>query len=337
LLDAIHSARAQTYPNVEIVVVDNASAADIGQVVQGIGDPRIRFFRNDTNIGPSANFRRCVELARGEYMSWLQDDDAIFSGFCARAVRELTARHGDCYYETAIYSPSLSNQSWSLLYAPPMPLDWVGGSCRELSANLAIPMSLFVTLGMPPVAAYRRGSILPHAHLFPNDNFILFSERVFLAAMTTAGKTLLSPHVGGVFRNHAGQFHKQDLSKSEDAMRQLVVAARELDQLATRFGITLNEFSEVIAGNPPGFAREMRAMYPAGPEYPPLANAALRILDDRVNAEAAVADAPRQPPRRTTRQFARLVAHELLPPVVARMLRRLMRGVEMMAPTVLSA
>src|SRR5438874_2520603 len=80
---AIRSALSQSHTQLEVIVSDNASNDSTAEVVRQFGD-RVRYARNDTNVGPLANFCRLVELARGEYFSWLQDDDCIFDQFAAR-------------------------------------------------------------------------------------------------------------------------------------------------------------------------------------------------------------------------------------------------------------
>lgn len=68
----------QTYPNLEIIVSDNASVgADTETVVKEFSakDPRIRYFRQPENIGPTANFRFVLERATGDYFMWAADDD----------------------------------------------------------------------------------------------------------------------------------------------------------------------------------------------------------------------------------------------------------------------
>jgi glycosyltransferase involved in cell wall biosynthesis len=74
---ALSSAMAQTYPNIEIVVVDNCSTDRTYEVVQEYArrDQRIRCFRNDENLGPVRNWKRCLEYSRGEYVKILFSDD----------------------------------------------------------------------------------------------------------------------------------------------------------------------------------------------------------------------------------------------------------------------
>lgn len=76
LKEAIASALATDYPNIEVVVSDNASTDDTCQVVQSFNDERIKYFKNETNIGAFGNFRKVLyEYAKGEYAIYLADDD----------------------------------------------------------------------------------------------------------------------------------------------------------------------------------------------------------------------------------------------------------------------
>jgi len=78
---AIDSALAQTYSNIEILVVDNASQDNIECVIAGYSDKRLKFYKNDRNLGLFGNFNRCIELSRGNYIHILHSDDYIDSHF----------------------------------------------------------------------------------------------------------------------------------------------------------------------------------------------------------------------------------------------------------------
>lgn len=75
LPDAIASVLAQTYSDFELVVSDNASTDNTGEVLVGFHDARIRVHRNATNIGLLGNFIRCFELACGDFTVILGSDD----------------------------------------------------------------------------------------------------------------------------------------------------------------------------------------------------------------------------------------------------------------------
>lgn len=77
----IERSLAQTYTNVEVVVSDNCSSDHTPELVRGIKDPRLRYFRQETNIGPNNNFNYCLSQAKGEYFLLFHDDDMIDEDF----------------------------------------------------------------------------------------------------------------------------------------------------------------------------------------------------------------------------------------------------------------
>lgn len=77
LRDALGSALAQTYPNLEILVADNGSTDGTAALVTSVRDPRLRYHRHPQNIGPNDNFNFCVATARGVYFLLLHDDDLL--------------------------------------------------------------------------------------------------------------------------------------------------------------------------------------------------------------------------------------------------------------------
>jgi glycosyltransferase involved in cell wall biosynthesis/Tfp pilus assembly protein PilF len=74
--DAVQSALAQTYPNFEIVVVDDGSTDETAAVMGRITDPRVRFVPKEHEGGPATR-NRCIAEARGEFLLWLDSDDVL--------------------------------------------------------------------------------------------------------------------------------------------------------------------------------------------------------------------------------------------------------------------
>ena len=75
----VESAQAQTVREIEILVIDNNSDDTTAQRVERLAqaDGRVRLVRNAANIGMTANFNRCLELAAGDYVKFLCADDLL--------------------------------------------------------------------------------------------------------------------------------------------------------------------------------------------------------------------------------------------------------------------
>ncbi len=91
LKQALASAVNQTYPHIEIIVSDNCSPENPQAIVESFGDPRIRFYRNETNLGMLANTINTFKRARGKYVASLLDDDQWTETFLEKLVPPLEA------------------------------------------------------------------------------------------------------------------------------------------------------------------------------------------------------------------------------------------------------
>jgi glycosyltransferase involved in cell wall biosynthesis len=78
----------QPRPRVEVLVVDNASTDDtpLAAAAGGAAFDEFRFVRNDSNLGIDGNIHRCSQLARGEWVHFMSDDDLLLPGALQRVV-----------------------------------------------------------------------------------------------------------------------------------------------------------------------------------------------------------------------------------------------------------
>jgi glycosyltransferase involved in cell wall biosynthesis len=77
LRQSIRSVLEQSFQSFELIVSDNASTDDTEQIVKSFGDDRITFAGNTKNVGMLSNWNRCLQLARGEFIAILPDDDLM--------------------------------------------------------------------------------------------------------------------------------------------------------------------------------------------------------------------------------------------------------------------
>ncbi len=91
LRQAVESVAQQTYPDFEIIIVDNASADGTVRLAAEMagGNSKIRLYKNESNLGLVKNFNACLNQARGNYVKFLCADDLLLPSCLERMVRTL--------------------------------------------------------------------------------------------------------------------------------------------------------------------------------------------------------------------------------------------------------
>src|SRR4051812_10186621 len=77
LPECLASILGQSFEDYEIVVMDDCSPDDTASVVAAFADPRIRYIRNDPNLGHLRNYNKGIGLARGRYVWLISADDRL--------------------------------------------------------------------------------------------------------------------------------------------------------------------------------------------------------------------------------------------------------------------
>ncbi len=77
LRESIDSVLAQTYSNWEMLILDDCSSDSSPEIAKTYAskDSRIRYIRNEKNLGLPANLNKGFSLARGSYLTWTSDDN----------------------------------------------------------------------------------------------------------------------------------------------------------------------------------------------------------------------------------------------------------------------
>ena len=94
LAEAVASARGQTYPNVEVVVVDDGSADGSVEVARSFEGRGVRVYEQ-ANAGACAARNAALERSRGDYVKFLDADDVLLPGAVAAQLAALGGEPGD--------------------------------------------------------------------------------------------------------------------------------------------------------------------------------------------------------------------------------------------------
>lgn len=138
VVEAVESALAQTYENLEIIVSDNASTDDTWEKLRQIHDSRIVLLRQQTNIGGIANLNACLHCATGKFFLLLSDDDLL----SRRAIEQLSA-------PLIIGEADIPAASIGLVWCPCITIDasgrdvWTTSSGPRVEPSTALMTELF--------------------------------------------------------------------------------------------------------------------------------------------------------------------------------------------------
>ena len=115
LRQAIESALAQTYANLEVIVGDDASSDNTLDIIESFKDVRLKHYVNQKNIGRTANYRKLLnDWANGDYVVNLDGDDYYTdTAFIEAAVHQIQQNTGVMIVSARSYTVSGLGQSLS--------------------------------------------------------------------------------------------------------------------------------------------------------------------------------------------------------------------------------
>ncbi|MFM7411661.1 MAG: glycosyltransferase family 2 protein [Planctomycetota bacterium] len=140
----------------QIAVVDDASSAvDVQRLIRSV-DPqgRVEFFGGDRRRGLSGNWNRAIEVARGELVHLLHQDDSVHPGFYDRLERGFTRcpQIGMAFCRSRIIDDSgrLTKKTSRQRWLPGVLADWlpvIAERQRVQTPAAIVPRSTYETIG----------------------------------------------------------------------------------------------------------------------------------------------------------------------------------------------
>jgi len=163
----IESVLAQSYRNLEIIVVDNCSMDSTVEIVREFKDPRVRLIQNEVHY-PSAegNWNRCFPYAHGEYMAIFHADDIYLPHMVARQISTFQEFPGVCGVFT---QGNIINENDEIIGKFKIPLGIDGG--KPLSYLQLLNTSLEYADFLPTPSAMLRREMYVRLSPFRYDQF----------------------------------------------------------------------------------------------------------------------------------------------------------------------
>lgn len=196
---ALDSILSQTFTNFELIISDNASTDRTGDICRAYArqDSRIRYYRNEKNMGAGWNVRRVCSLATAKYFKWAAADDILEPDFLRQCVAALEADE-NCviaHSKTRVIDETgkfIENYVWPMKTDAPDPIV----RFHEMLLNDHMCYQIF---GVMRLSSLRQ---------VPPQGSYVNSDGVLLAQMALLGYFYESPEHLFVSTRHSGQSSK---------------------------------------------------------------------------------------------------------------------------------
>lgn len=208
LAESLDSVLAQTFADVEVLVVDDGSSDGTVELAAAYAgrDARVRVERNPRNLGLVANWNRCVELARGEWIKFAFQDDLLAPTCVERLVAAARAAGrpiASCSRDFIAGPGTSEEQLGDYLEHRALVDRLVGGdlSAEQFSA-IVLDYPLWNLLGEPTVVLLHRDAFARYG-LF-NERMVQYVDGEYWARVGTAAGVVHLPDRLASFRIHGG-------------------------------------------------------------------------------------------------------------------------------------
>jgi glycosyltransferase involved in cell wall biosynthesis len=194
--EALQSILKQTFTDFELIISDNASTDRTGEIVQAYAkrDNRIRYYRNEKNIGAGWNARRVYELATGKYFRWATADDLLEPDLLRRCVEILESDPG-CVAAYTRTREIDENGTFIRDYVPPAKAD-SNDPVLRFREMLLVLSYCYQIYGVMRMSALRQ---IPPQGIYANGDGVL------LARMSLLGRFCEIPEPLFISRHHGAQ------------------------------------------------------------------------------------------------------------------------------------
>jgi hypothetical protein len=98
LAECVNSILAQTYGDFEVLIMDDCSPDNTAEVASSFSDTRVRYIRNEENLGHLRNYNKGIGLSQGKYIWLISADDYLRSTNILMRYVEVMEKHPQVGY-----------------------------------------------------------------------------------------------------------------------------------------------------------------------------------------------------------------------------------------------
>ncbi|KAA0546547.1 glycosyltransferase family 2 protein [Bacillus sp. BGMRC 2118] len=202
---AIESVLDQTYPEIEIIICDDSSDNRVQEMLVPYlsSNPQIKYYKNENNLFLK-NWQKCYDLASGEYINYLMDDDVFHKDKIKKMM----------YFFTEFENITLVTSYRQLINETGEPLAPIPATNRlyhetriidgKLLANYALKHCLNV-IGEPTTVLFRKKDLTEPFGIYHGKQYSLINDLAAWLNLLAKGKAVYIPEALSYFRLHQSQ------------------------------------------------------------------------------------------------------------------------------------
>lgn len=248
---AINSVLEQTYRNIEIIICDDSTDDRVQKMLLSYLDsPSLKYYKNERNLFLK-NWHKCFDLASGDYINYLMDDDLFHRDKIAKMIYYF--QEFDNITLVTSYRQTINNAGD---YLPPiMATSKIFNEARILNGkdlgNLALTKCLNV-IGEPTTVLFRKKDLSEPFGVYKGKQYSLINDLAAWLSLLSKGKAVYIPEALSYFRLHSEQNNNKLGANTFSQWLDIMIASRADGFLETNdlFKTALHSYRSRVKGYP---------------------------------------------------------------------------------------
>lgn len=249
---AIDSVLKQTYPNIEIIICDDSPDERVKEMLVPYLKTysQIKYYKNERNLFLE-NWHKCFDLATGEYINYLMDDDI----FHKEKIKKMMYFFNEFDNITLVTSYRQTIDASGNQLPPILATAKLYDEIRILDGkalgNIALTRCLNV-IGEPTTVLFRKKDLSELFGVYKGKQYSLLNDLAAWLLLLSKGKAVYIPEALSYFRLHPNQNNNTLGFKAFSQWLDIIIASREDGFLATDelYKTALHSYLARVKGNP---------------------------------------------------------------------------------------
>ncbi|MEH6942820.1 glycosyltransferase family 2 protein [Bacillus sp. JJ722] len=223
---AIDSVLNQTYPNIEVIICDDSSDNRVQEMLVPYIDSfsNIKYYKNERNLFLE-NWHKCFDLASGEYINYLMDDDVFHKDKIMKMLYffnefeniSLVTSYRQLIDEFGQHLPPI--HATARLYPETRILD------GKTLGNIALSHCLNV-IGEPTTVLFRKKDLTEKFGVYQGKQYSIINDLAAWLLLLSKGKAVYIPEALSYFRIHPNQNNNTMGIKTFSEWLDIMIASR---------------------------------------------------------------------------------------------------------------